>query len=48
MDKPGEFNALNAAVAAGAEKYILDYGSSVSAEINGSPLELYFVVKRLF
>ena len=47
MDKPGSFDALNAAADVGAN--IIDAGSSIAASIEGGcPFQLYFVVKRLF
>ena len=47
MDRPGTFDALNAAVDVGAK--IIDAGSSVAASITGGcPFQIYFVVKRLF
>jgi hypothetical protein len=47
MDRPGNYDALNAARAAGAT--IEDAGSSVAAKIEGDcPFQVYFVIKRLF
>ena len=47
MDRPGSYDALNAAVNVGAN--IIDAGSSVAASITGGcPFQIYFVVKRLF
>lgn len=47
MDRPGNFDALQAAVDVGAK--IIDAGSSVAASISGGcPFQIYFVVKRLF
>ena len=47
MDRPGNYDAYNAAVDVGAE--IIDAGSSVAASIvGGCPFQIYFVVKRLF
>ena len=49
MERSGNYDAYKAALAVGAEDYILDYGSKVASTITGGfPFDLYFVVKRLF
>lgn len=49
MDRPGNYDAYNAALAVGAKDWILDYGSNVASIIKGGyPFDIYFVVKRLF
>lgn len=47
MDRPGNFDALQAAIDVGAN--IIEAGSSVAASITGGcPFQIYFIVKRLF